>query len=121
MAESILLNKAEEFAVKLVGLHKYLVAKQREREIAGQIKRSGTAIGALVCEATYAESSADFIHKLKIALKECHETEYWLNLLYRTEYIAKNEYDILYDKNMELKRMLIASINTRTKGDESKD
>ena len=120
MAESILLNKAEEFAVKIVGLHKYLVAKQREREIAGQIKRSGTAIGALVCEATYAESSADFIHKLKIALKECHETEYWLNLLYRTEYIAKNEYDILYDKNMELKRMLIASINTRTKGDESK-
>lgn len=121
MAESILLKKAEDFAVKIVGMHKYLVTKQNEREIAGQIKRSGTAIGALVCEATYAESSADFIHKLKIALKECHETEYWLNLLYRTEYITKSEYDILFNTNMELKRMLIASINTRIKSEENKD
>ena len=73
MKDSILANKAMDFAVKIVELHKELVYKKKEREMAGQIKRSGTAIGALLCEAKFAESSADFVHKMRIALKECHE------------------------------------------------
>ena len=68
MAESILLQKSENFAVEIVNLHKELTKKKKEFQIADQIKRSGSAIGALVCEAIYAESSsADFVHKLKIA------------------------------------------------------
>lgn len=113
MAESITLKKAEDFAVEMVNLHKELTKKKKEFKIADQIKRSGTAIGALVCEAIYAESSADFVHKLKIALKESHETAYWLRVLHRTEYLNEVEFAKLTVQNEELKRMLIASINTK--------
>ena len=112
MKESVLANKAMDFAVKIVELHKELVYKKKEREMAGQIKRSGTAIGALLCEAKFAESSADFVHKMKIALKECHETDYWLNLLHKTNYIDDKQYEDLETQNIELRKMLIASINT---------
>ena len=121
MVESIILNKAEDFAVEIVSLHKELTIRKKEFQIADQIKRSGTAIGALVCEAIYAESSADFIHKLKIALKECHETEYWLRLLFRSEYIKNEEYETLSNSNLELKRMLIASINTKSKNADAEE
>ena len=112
MKDSILANKAMDFAVKIVELHKELVYKKKEREMAGQIKRSGTAIGALLCEAKFAESSADFVHKMRIALKECHETDYWLNLLHRTNYIDGNQYKDFETQNTELRKMLISSINT---------
>ena len=113
MAESIILKKAEDFAVGIVNLHKELTKKKKEFQIADQIKRSGTAIGALVCEAIYAESCADFVHKLKIALKESHETAYWLRVLHRTEYLAEEEFKKLTEKNEEIKRMLIASVKTK--------
>lgn len=118
MKESILANKAMDFAVKIVELHKELVHKKQEREMAGQIKRSGTAIGALLCEAKFAESTADFVHKMKIALKECHETDYWLNLLHRTNYIDDKQYEDLETQNTELRKMLISSINTVTNKEE---
>jgi four helix bundle protein len=113
MKESVLANKAMDFAVNIVELHKELVYKKKEYQIADQIKRSGTAIGALICEANFAESSADFVHKMKIALKECHETDYWLTLLNKTEYVTKENLDELLGANTELKKMLIASIKTR--------
>lgn len=118
MKESILANKAMDFAVKIVELHKELVHKKKEREMAGQIQRSGTAIGALLCEAKFAESTADFVHKMKIALKECHETDYWLNLLHRTNYIDDKQYEDLETQNTELRKMLISSINTVTNKEE---
>ncbi len=118
MKESILANKAMDFAVKIVELHKELMHKKKEREMAGQIKRSGTAIGALLCEAKFAESTADFVHKMKIALKECHETDYWLNLLHRTNYIDDKQYEDLETQNTELRKMLISSINTVTNKEE---
>ena len=118
MKESILTDKAMDFAVKIVELHKELVFKKKEREMAGQIKRSGTAIGALLCEAKFAESSADFVHKMRIALKECHETDYWLNLLHRTNYIDDKQYEDLITQNTELRKMLISSINTVTNNDK---
>lgn len=120
MKESILANKAMDFAVKIVELHKELVYKKKEREMAGQIKRSGTAIGALLCEAKFAESSADFVHKMRIALKECHETDYWLNLLHRTNYIDGNQYKDFETQNTELRKMLISSINTVKNKEEEK-
>ena len=120
MKDSILADKAMDFAVKIVELHKELLYKKKEREMAGQIKRSGTAIGALLCEAKFAESSADFVHKMKIALKECQETDYWLNLLHRTNYIDNNQYEDLETQNTKLKKMLISSINTVTNKEEEK-
>lgn len=75
MKDSIMVLKASDFAVAIIELNKTLL-KKKEYEISGQVKRSGTAIGALICEAQFAESQADFIHKMRIALKECHETEY---------------------------------------------
>jgi len=118
MKDSIMIQKASDFAVAIIELNKVLL-KKKEYEISGQIKRSGTAIGALICEAQFAESLADFIHKMRIALKECHETEYWLNLLHRTHYIADNQYKELLERNTALKRMLIASINTKNRNLES--
>ena len=113
MKESILANKAMDFAVKIVELHKELVHKKKEFQIADQVKRSGTAIGALICEANFAESPADFVHKMRIALKECHETDYWLTLLNKTKYVTKEKFDELIGNNTEIKRILIASIKTR--------
>jgi len=120
MTESTMSQKAMDFAVTIVELHKELVYKKNEREMAGQIKRSGTAIGALLCEAKFAESSADFVHKMKIALKECHETDYWLNLLHRTNYIVDKQYEDLETQNTELRKMLIASINTVSNKEKAK-
>ena len=75
MKDSIMIQKASDFAVAIIELNKVLL-KKKEYEISGQIKRSGTAIGALICEAQFAESPADFIHKMRIALKECHLCDY---------------------------------------------
>ena len=113
MKESILAQKAMDFAVQIVNLHKELTKKKKEYEMAGPVKRSGTAIGALICEANFGESLADFVHKMRIALKECHETDYWLTLLHKTEYITKEQFEDLIEKNKELMKMLIASINTK--------
>lgn len=80
MSESILKEKSYKFALRIVKLNKYLNEEKREYVLSKQILRSGTSIGANVVEANRAESTADFIHKLSISLKESFETEYWLNL-----------------------------------------
>ena len=112
-------QKFMAFAIRMVKLKNYLNEQKHEYNIADQIQRSGTAIGANHREATFAESDSDFIHKLQIAQKECHETEYWLNLLHRTHYISTNQYNELLEQNTVLKRMLIASINTKNRNLES--
>lgn len=81
--------------------------------MAKQVLRSGTAIGALIREATHAESTADFIHKLSIALKEAHETEYWIELLYRTEYINLVMYNSLIKDCKAIIAMLVKSVKTK--------
>ena len=100
-----------DFAVAIINLVKNLKAK-KESVIANQIGRCGTSIGANIREAQYAHSRADFIAKLQIALKEANETGYWLELLYRTDYISKEEFDSLDKKCSNLRFLLIASINT---------
>jgi four helix bundle protein len=90
---SILKNKSFDFAVRAIKLYKYLTKKYGEYEIAQQVIRSGTSIGALIREAEFAESRKDFVHKLYIGLKEANEINYWLELLFATDYINKRMFD----------------------------
>ena len=96
MAESKLRELSMEFSVDIINLVKYLKTNH-ESVIANQIVRSGTSIGANIHEAQYAQGKKDFISKLEIALKEASETGYWLELLYRTNYIDAQQYKVLSD------------------------
>ena len=100
-----------DFAVSIINLVKSLKAK-RETIISNQIGRSGTSIGANIREAQYAHGTADFVAKLQIALKEANETGYWLELLYKTDYISDTEYKELDAACTSIRVMLISSINT---------
>ena len=108
MSDSKLRTQSMDFAVQIINLVKSLKEK-RESIISNQIGRSGTSIGANIREAQYAHGKADFIAKLQIALKECSESEYWLELLIESGYYDNN--DIL-EKCIEVKKLLVASINT---------
>ncbi|MBN2891193.1 MAG: four helix bundle protein [Bacteroidales bacterium] len=110
--ENILKNKSFLFAVRIVNMSKYLRENNNEFVLTKQILRAGTSIGAMVRESEYAESKQDFIHKLNIALKEAIETEYWLELLFATDYIDENLVNSLKMDNKELIKMLISSIKT---------
>ena len=112
MRENPLIEKSIAFAVQIINLHRYLVKDRKESVISKQIVRSGTSIGANINEANYGQSKADFVSKLHIALKEAAETEYWLRLLSASAYISQEMGDSLLRDCLELKRLLIASLNT---------
>lgn len=112
MRENALIDKTIVFAGRMIKLHKYLLRSKKETIISRQIVRSGTSIGANVNEANYGQSKADFVAKLHIALKETAETEYWLKLLILSEYITAEMGQSLLADCLEIKRILIASINT---------
>ena len=105
-------EKFMAFAIRIVKLKNYLNEQKHEYNIADQIQRSGTAIGANHREAIAAESEVDFVHKLAIAQKECNETLYWLELLKATDYIDEKLFNSLYADAEEIMRMLTASIIT---------
>ncbi len=109
---SILLDKALLFAARIVKLNKYLIKEKKEHIISKQIIRSATSIGANANEAIYGISKADFIAKLQISLKETAETEYWLRLLILSDYITEKEGDSLLNDCLEIKRILISTLNT---------
>lgn len=111
MTESKLRTQSMDFAVSIIELVKDLKGK-RESIISNQIGRSGTSIGANIREAQYAHGKADFIAKLQIALKEASETGYWLELLYRTQYIDQAHYQRLDSACTSIRVMLVASIRT---------
>ena len=90
----------------------YLIKNKKGLTIAKQLIRSGTSIGANINEANYGQSPADFITKMHIALKETAETEYWIKLLHLSEYIDDKMFDSLLADCLELKRILVASLNT---------
>ncbi|MBN2790859.1 MAG: four helix bundle protein [Candidatus Delongbacteria bacterium] len=105
-------DKSLDFAVNIVELYKYLIYDKKEFVLSKQILRSGTSIGANIKESRHAESDADFIHKLAISQKEAGETEYWLILLHRTDYITKSKYEAVNKELQQLRKMLSSSILT---------
>ncbi len=112
MKENIVKSKSLEFALRIVKLFQYLSDKKKEYVLSNQLLRSGTAIGALVRESEHAESKADFIHKLSIALKEANESDYWVELLHRSEYLTESEYKSLFSDLDEIRRLLVSIIKT---------
>ena len=109
MKDSPLINKSKSFALEVLKVCKELRATKCEGVLINQFIRSGTSIGANIREAFYAHSKSDFVSKLQIALKECYETEYWIELLIDGGYYNNKE---IQEKCIEIKKMLIASINT---------
>ncbi len=112
MKENILIDKSIAFAARIIKLHQYLIKTKKETIISKQIVRSGTSIGANINEANYGQSKADFVSKMHIALKETSETEYWLKLLTMSEYITEDMGQSLLKDCLEIKKILISSINT---------
>lgn len=112
MKDNLLINKSIAFASRIIKLRQYLIKTKKELIISKKIVRSGTSIGANINEANYGQSKADFISKMHIALKETAETEYWLRLLVTSEYITADEGKSLLEDCLQIKRILISSINT---------
>ena len=112
MSHSVLRDKTKEFAKNIIILCRKMKDEKIEGVLISQLLRCSTSIGANVHEAQYAQGMKDFISKLEIALKECNESEYWLELLYETNSISKTEFDDFQKKCIELRRMLVASVNT---------
>ena len=110
--ENIVKDKSFAFALRVVKLSQYLNQEKREYVLTKQLLRSGTAIGALVRESEHAESRADFIHKLAIALKEANETQYWLELLHKANYLDKKGFDSINQDCVELLKLLISIIKS---------
>ena len=109
--ENIIAMKSYEFALEIVRLYKYLL-EQKEFVLSKQMLRSGTSIGANVHEAVAAESKKDFIHKLGIAVKEARETLYWLCLLLDSDFIQKEQFDVLSSSCNSLIKILNSIILT---------
>ena len=112
MVESPLITKSKNFALKIIKVCNLIKQTKKESVLTNQLIRSGTSIGANIREAFYGHGTADFVAKLQISLKECSESEYWLELLIESGYYDNN--DIL-ENCIELKKLLIASINTAKK------
>lgn len=110
--DNIIKSKSFDFAVRIVKVYQHLIDAKKEFVLSKQLLRSGTAIGALVKEAEQAESKSDFIHKLNIALKEANETEYWLELLAKTNYLTQQEFSSLHNDCVEILKLLISIIKT---------
>ena len=112
LADSILRDKAKEFAKKIVFLCRDMKSNHKESVLINQLLRSATSIGANLHEAQYAQSTNDFISKFEIAQKECYETEYWLELLFETGCMREEEYKIFQNDCGAIRRMLISSLKT---------
>ena len=110
--KGVLKGKSFAFALRIVKMTKYLQQEKKEHVLSKQVLRSGTAIGALVHEAEFAQSPADFSSKLSIALKEASETAYWLALLKEAEYIDNNSFTSMESDCKQLLALLVSSINT---------
>ncbi len=109
MTDSPLISKSKEFALQIIKVCNYLKQTKKESVLTNQLIRSGTSVGANIREAFYGHSKADFIAKLQIALKECSESEYWLELLIESGYLEDRT---VLNQCIEIKKMLVASINT---------
>ena len=117
--QNAVVEKSLEFAIRIVKLFQFLEREKKEYVISKQVLRSGTSIGANVREATQGFSKKDFTAKMSIALKEAHETEYWLEILFRTQYLSEREYESIRADCAELNKILIAIVKKgRSEGQE---
>jgi len=112
--DSIVQDKSENFALRIINLYQYLTTRESNREfvLSKQLLRSGTSIGANIAEAEYGISKDDFKAKMYIALKECNETRYWLRLLQKANYLSADEYKSIYNDSEEILRLLISITKT---------
>ena len=115
MNDNVIVDKSFDFAVRIVNLSKYLMEQQKEYVLSKQLLRSGTSIGANVSEAQRGQTKADFTAKMCIALKEANETDYWLKLLYRTEYLTESQYTSIHEDMQEILGILTAICRTTNK------
>lgn len=115
MQESILKTKSYSFAIRIVKLYQFLASEKKEFVLSKQVLRSGTAVGALIREAEFGQSRADFTNKMSIALKEANETDYWLNLLKDTDYLNENMFQSISQDCIELIKLLVATVKTTKK------
>ncbi len=113
--DNIVHNKSYNFALRIIKAYKYLTTEKKEFVLSKQLLRSGTAIGAMIREAKFAQSRADFINKLSIGLKEANETLYWLELLSDAEYIDEKTFVSIHNDANELTSILVSIVKT-TKG-----
>lgn len=109
---NVLKEKSFQFALEIINLYKQLSGDKKEFVLSKQLLRSGTAVGALIREANNAESKMDFIHKLAIAQKECDETLYWLELLFQSNYLEKDIFELLTKYGSEILLIIKSSILT---------
>ena len=110
--DNVVLDKSFDFAVRIVKLYKHLRYTLDERVLSTQVLKSGTSIGANIREALRSSSRKDFVAKMNISLKEAYETEYWLELLYKTDYISKKEYNSIFPECRDLTNILSKIILT---------
>ena len=115
MSAGVLMQKSKAFAIRIIRFARFLQDETKERIISKQIFRSGTSIGANIRESNNAQSKADFVNKLSIALKEADETAYWLELLVESDTIEQIQFDSLYDDLKEVIALLTSSIKTAKK------
>ena len=113
--DNIVAVKSKDFAVRFVNLYKYLCSDKREFVLSKQLLKSGTSIGANIWESMRAESTADFVHKLRISLKEASETSFWITVLYESDYLTEKEADSIMDDCNELSKLLTSIINANDK------
>ncbi len=116
--ENIIHVKTYAFALRVIKLYKHLTEEKKEYVLSKQVLRSGTAIGALVKESEFAQSKADFINKMHIALKEANETEYWLTLLKDSNYISEESYTSIHPEINEIISILVSIVKS-TKANNS--
>ena len=115
-SDNVVVDKSKAFAIRIVKMYRYLREEKREYVLSTQVLRSGTSIGANVKEAIRGQSTADFIAKMNIALKEASETEYWLELLKETDYLSPEMCDSILPDCIELIKLLTAIVKTTKKG-----
>ncbi|MBO7100108.1 MAG: four helix bundle protein [Bacteroidaceae bacterium] len=109
---NVVKEKSFEFSVRIVNLYKHLTTSKQEHIMSKQLLRSGTSIGANICEAEQAQSTSDFLSKVNISLKESSESDYWIRLLHRTGYLNDEEYKSIIQDSRELTRLLVSIIKS---------
>ena len=115
MGENLLIDLSKQFAIEIVNVCADIKENRKRNILLNQLLRSGTSIGANIHEANYAASKADFINKFQIALKECYETDYWLEIFKETSIITDEEYVMLHLQCSKIRKLLVSSITTAKK------